>query len=166
MSELHDKERCAISGLWKPKGGTCDHCATQKTRKGSPMGIKQHPEMMAYTQATRFGIGGPINKAEEARARIAFEKAMGWYEEPKDMETIQGVLRAREAKAAAQMVNRNTKERCKDCGNWKPKDGTCKHCAKLLNRKQAAEAQAEGRTQKYEAAKTSTTSRSDGQKMI
>ena len=59
----------------------------------------------------------------------------------------------------------NDKERCPSCGMWKPKDGECKACSKNANRMQSLEVQAAGKTQAYEAAKTSTATR-DTTKLI
>ena len=153
----HEKERCGNCGLWKPQDDVCGHCSARGTRHGSPIGIRQRPELPQL--GCSFGSGKPFDKAEEARVSLAFEKALGWWEKPTTMQTIQGDIRAQEAKAAAQKIHKHTKERCEHCGNWKEKNKDCKHCAKLENRKQAAKAQAEGRTQNYEAAKTSTSSR-------
>ena len=147
----HDKERCADCGLWKSKEAECWHCAKLVTRVGSPQGKRPSPGLLLCS----FGSGRVFDKAEEARERRVSEEAFGWYSKPSTKMTVQGEQRALLATEEAQKIKRHGKERCASCGSWKDKVAACKHCAKLLTRQQAAEAQAANKKLTY----TSTSSR-------
>jgi hypothetical protein len=123
MLRRHAMEKCSSCGLWKAKTRGCDHCMQLETTKQAARGIMRKSLSAALRSGRSFSIAGTHAINPESSAPTGVQ--IGPY-------IHAGTPHLPQSRPVA-----HTKERCKGCGLWVPKDGACELCDKSTVRAQA-----------------------------